>query len=328
MRAGDQKYDWVDDWAGGPDPDGGWAHHGVVVLRSGEVVSFHAGEPTLLLFGPDGGLRRPIATSLTEAHGMTLVEDDGAEFLWVADCGVKLVPADASANGYEMRSGGGQVVKLTLDGETVLRLPMPPGFDDPYAPTWVAVDEARFGGSGDVWVADGYGQSVLHRFTAEGQYVATYDGTAGGHGHFNCPHALFIDRRGPEPRLLVADRGNAQVVVLDLEGSRLGQFGQGWMLSPSVFATFGPYLVIGELNARLTVCDADDELVAYLGANEEVCSVPGWPNQLDADGRLVRSSLLVPGKFNSPHGMAVDADGSIYVAEWLIGGRFTKLARH
>jgi sugar lactone lactonase YvrE len=326
MRAGDHTYDWVDDWAGGTDADGGWAHHGVVVLRNGDVVSFHAGRPTLLVFAPDGTRRRSIDTDLTEAHGMTLVEDDGVEHLWIADCGVKLVPADASPNGYEMRSGGGQVVKLTLDGEVVSRLPAPPGFDDPYAPTWVAVDERRFGGSGDVWVADGYGQSVLHRFTEDGRYVATYNG--GADAHFNCPHALFVDRRTPDaPRLLVADRANAQVVVLDMDGNRLGQFGQGWMLSPSVFATFGSYLVIGELNARLTVCDGADALVAYLGANEEVCSVEGWPNALDADGRLVRSKLLVPGKFNSPHGMAVDADGSIYVAEWLIGGRFTKLAR-
>jgi hypothetical protein len=41
----------------------------------------------------------------------------------------------------------------------------------------------------------------------------------------------------------------------------------------------------------------------------------------------VRTSLLQEGKFNSPHGMTVDADGDILVAEWLIGGRFIKLAK-
>jgi hypothetical protein len=30
---------------------------------------------------------------------------------------------------------------------------------------------------------------------------------------------------------------------------------------------------------------------------------------------------------NSPHTLAVDSDGNVYVAEWLIGGRVTKLAR-
>ena len=36
---------------------------------------------------------------------------------------------------------------------------------------------------------------------------------------------------------------------------------------------------------------------------------------------------LRPGLFNSPHGLAADADGHLYVAEWLIGGRTIKLAR-
>jgi hypothetical protein len=34
---------------------------------------------------------------------------------------------------------------------------------------------------------------------------------------------------------------------------------------------------------------------------------------------------LAAGVFNSPHSLAVDADGNLYVSEWLIGGRYTKL---
>jgi DNA-binding beta-propeller fold protein YncE len=324
---GEHAYEWVEDWAQVPDSDSardGWAHHGVVVTRSGDVVTFHSGDPTLLVLTPAGAVRRTIPTSLTEAHGMTLVEDDGVEHLWIADCGAKMVKDGA---GYQPYSGpdGGQVVKLNLDGEAVLRLPRPPipEYDDgPYAPTWVAVDEHRFGGSGDVWVADGYGMSLLHRYRETGEYVSTISG-------FNCPHALLVDRRPgkAEPELYVADRSNARVQVLDMEGKRKRSFGEDFMVSPSAFATYGQYLLVGELHARLTVCDGDDKLVAYLGRNDEVCTVEGWPNMLDGDGNAVRTKFLVPGKFNSPHGMAADADGNVYVAEWLIGGRFTKLGR-
>jgi len=33
------------------------------------------------------------------------------------------------------------------------------------------------------------------------------------------------------------------------------------------------------------------------------------------------------GKFNSPHGLAVDAAGNLFVAGWLIGERFIRLER-
>jgi hypothetical protein len=41
----------------------------------------------------------------------------------------------------------------------------------------------------------------------------------------------------------------------------------------------------------------------------------------------VRTDRLRPGKFISPHGLASDPDGNLYIAEWLLGGRYTKLAK-
>ena len=71
----------------------------------------------------------------------------------------------------------------------------------------------------------------------------------------------------------------------------------------------------------------NDELLTYIGDNEQVCDVEGWPNNKGDGGQIVPTSLLETGKFNSPHGLAVDANGNLFVAEWLIGGRVTKLNR-
>ena len=199
--------------------------------------------------------------------------------------------------------------------------------DSRCSPTSVAVDEERFGGSGDVWVADGYGQSYVHRYDKTGAYIGSINGEEGSAGRFNCPHGIFIDRRRGEPELYVADRANARVQVYALDGSFKRVFGSEFLTTPSAFVTHGDQMIIAELRARLTVVDGDDNLVCYLGANESVCDVDGWPNNRDSEGKLIPTSLLEPGKFNSPHGMAVDADGNLYVAEWLIGGRLTKLAK-
>ena len=97
-------------------------------------------------------------------------------------------------------------------------------------------------------------------------------------------------------------------------------FGDDFLTSPSGFVVYGELLVIAELNARLTICGADDRPITYLGDNGAVADVAGWPNNHNERGESVRTALLEPGKFNSPHGMAVDAEGNLYVAEWLIGG--------
>ena len=94
-------------------------------------------------------------------------------------------------------------------------------------------------------------------------------------------------------------------------------------------------MIVAELRARLAVFDSTDKFVTYIGENESISRVernspgdiPGWPNNLDDDGNAVRSSVLESGKFNSPHGIATDNDGNIYSGEWLIGGRYTKLAK-
>src|SRR5690349_11470072 len=164
---GEHTFEWVDNWAVVPDTpaarqDG--RTHGVVVTREGNVVVFHVSNPAVLIFDRDGRLVDSWGDRFPGAHGLTLVEENGREFLWLTDFKT------------------GEVAKTSLRGDTIMSLPPPnyPGFDDPkYAPTWVTVFEERHGGNGDVWVADGYGAANLHRYDKFGTYLSTIDGTAG-----------------------------------------------------------------------------------------------------------------------------------------------------
>ena len=329
--SGQQTYEWIDRWARIPDTESaraGWAHPGVVVTEAGDVITFHQGDPTVLVFDKDGNLKSSWESDFTDAHGITLVKEGDAEYLWIADNGAKR----QKQLGYDYPTvrGRGQVVKTTLDGQAVMRIERPDleiYRDDKYSPTFVAVNEERHGGNGDIWVADGYGQSYVHRYNKAGEYISSINGEEGQAGRFNTPHAIFIDRRKSEPEMYVADRTNARVQVYDPEGSFKRWFGSGFLNSPSAFVTHGDFMVIAELRARLAVTDIEDNFVAYLGANDAVPDVDGWPNNKNEKGETIPSALLETGKFNSPHGMAVDSDGNLYVAEWLIGGRYTKLAK-
>ena len=59
MRVGSEghSYDWIDNWAKLPESESsrkGWAHPGIVVTESGNVMTSHPGDPEVMTF--DGGL--------------------------------------------------------------------------------------------------------------------------------------------------------------------------------------------------------------------------------------------------------------------------------
>ena len=236
---------------------------------------------------------------------MSVAFDGNVPVLWLAD------------------QNSGEVVKTTLDGRTLLNLQRPdiPAYrgSGRYAPTWVAVSEERVGGNGDVWVADGYGAHYVHRYSKAGAYVASINGTEGRTGAFLCPHGISFIPKTAGPELYIADRGNHRVQVYDGDGKFMRSFGADFLNSPCGFVHRNGVVYIPELNARLTILDDQDKPVTYVGENSAARKSPGWPD--------LPAAQILPGKFNSPHGMAVDSAGNLYVAEWIIGGRVTKLLR-
>jgi hypothetical protein len=307
IGSGEHTFEWINDWALIPDTAASRADgrtHGIVVTRAGSVVVFHLADPAVLVFDAEGSLMEAWGNRFAGAHGLTLVEESGTEYLWLTD--------------YKT----GEVVKTTLHGDTVLSLPVPcfKGYDDPkYAPTWVTVFEERFGGNGDVWVADGYGAGYVHRYDRCGNYLSSIDGTKGG-GRFRHPHGIHVDTRRKEPELYIADRMNRRIQVYDVEGKFKRIVTDTPDTSACAFIPDGDFTLIPEApyRARLTILDPEDHVVATIGENDAVCGRPGFPND---------RSLVEQGRFVTPHSVAVDATRNVYVVEWITGGRITKLAR-
>lgn len=189
-----------------------------------------------------------------------------------------------------------------------------------WAPCAVTVDEPVHGGDGRIWVAYGYGESLLHCYASSGTYLFTLDGSESG-TVFDSPRGVLIDRRKPSPELYVADRSNRRLVVYSADGSFLRSIATDALTSPSALTIAGDTLVVAEFFGAITALGVDDSPIGGIG-DESVTTRPGWPNRLDGG---TRGPHLRATHFNSPHGIAADTNGNIFVAEWLVSGWLVQL---
>jgi DNA-binding beta-propeller fold protein YncE len=288
----------------GPLPEGmAYGHtHGVCVDAEDNVYVHHTGKRSVVVFDRDGRFLTAWGEQFEGgAHGFYLHrEADGREHLYFADTKRALV------------------VKTTLDGAVLLEIgrPQRPDLYDAqrrYVPTDVCV-----GPNGDIYVSDGYGQYYVHQFDAAGGYIRGWGGRGSAPGQLIEPHGIAVNPRGQEPELYVADRRNHRIQVFTMDG-RHKRFVDHDLDLPCGFCFFGDEVYVPDLDSRVTILDADDRLITHLGEDQQAYKQQGWPN--------LPKSYFRPDRFSSPHAVAVDSRGDVYVVEWISDGRVTKLLR-
>jgi DNA-binding beta-propeller fold protein YncE len=129
-----------------------------------------------------------------------------------------------------------------------------------------------FAPDGDVFVSDGYGNSRVVQFTADGRFVRIIGGRKGsGPGELDTPHGVAVDAQG---RVLVADSGNKRVAVFDSNGSFLKN-----LHAPSRGGlSIGPdgSVYVSDVNAGAVTVFRDDQMI-------DVIKVDGRPHGLTVD---------------------------------------------
>ncbi len=199
------------------------------------------------------------------------------------------------------------VRKFTLDGELLLEIGtagVSSGFMS--GKPFCKCTHSAVGPGGDIFVSDGYQNACIHKFDPGGSLLKSW-GTAGtGPGEFNLPHNICCD---PDGWIYVADRENSRVQVFDQEGRFETQINN--MHRPSGLAiTPGscPDCIVGEL-------------ASYLAVNREYPNLGPFVSVIDQGGDLLSrigadlGAGLGPGQFVSPHSIAYDSRGDLYVGD-------------
>jgi len=293
------------------DPDGSlWA-----IDRCGGNSCAGSDLDPILKFDGDGNVTASIGGGLfLFPHGLH-VDRDGN--VWVTD-------GQGPREDVPETAGKGHVViKLSPDGDVLLTLGElgveGDGSDGLLTlPCDVVVAE-----NGDIFVGDGHsGQNTdatpdtvsrIVKFDSEGNFLASIGHWGSGPGEFKTPHALDIDSQG---RLVVGDRGNNRLQVLDMDGNFIEQFKQ--YSRPS-----GIYITDDD-----TIFVADSE-----SAFDEVRN-PGWTPAIRVgslrDGSidyLIDGTVEAYPEGSNPEGVAVDREGNVYGAVVSGGGALVRSSR-
>lgn len=289
----------------------GWAAD-LLVDRKQEVadVAVDLDDNVYLLFrrpsavvrcGPDGAVHNAIGNSLLSdrPHGVSvtpdgrvLVVDEGAHHVLIFDRdGGHLGGFGSGPSNPEFGADLYPRDTLAFIGR---------GYPPFTRPTRISVSS-----SGEFFVSDGYGNSRVHRFSPDGQLLASWGEPGIADGQFNTPHCVLVDRGG---RVLVSDRENDRVQVFDQDG----EFLESWT------DFHRPQAIAQCPDGRFVVAEGSWRKNHVSPVNGPVPDAESRVSVIAESGEVLQriggeSDPSV--SFLAAHGIAADTAGSFYVAE-------------
>ena len=292
LGGGEWSFEVEESWAKIPDEIVLGDCAAVGVDSKDNVYAFNRGDHPIAVFDQAGNLLRTWGEGVfTRPHGVHMAPDDT---IWLTD------------------DGDHTVRRCTLDGRVLLTIGIP-GKPSPFMsgePFHRCTHTALSPQCDHLYISDGYGNARIHKFTVDGKLLSSWGEPGTDPGQFNIPHNICCD---PEGWLYVADRENHRVQVFDGNGKWQTQWNylhrpNGMCLARGrVSGQSGPLCYIGEggpsgeinrdwpnIGPRVSIHTLQGERLAQLGKPH---------------------AGILPGQFTSPHGIAVDSRGNIYVGE-------------
>jgi len=312
MAVGPHKieYEVIKGWEQMPD---GWSFFevaGVACDSKDNVYVFNRGKYPMIIFDKEGKFLNAWGEGMFKSpHGIFI---DNKDNVWLAD--------DKDHTVHKFTTDGKKVMTLGESGKAA-----DTGYKIGVSPVKHAagpfhrVTNVAVLPNGDMYIADGYGNARVHKFSKEGKLLFSWGEVGSGPGQFILPHGIAVDSAG---LVYVADRENSRVQIFKPDGEYLREWGflnrpydifiddqdmlhiaEGGFHNYMMKRSEGPlpahdqtmiYPPCGHSPiARVTVCDPDANIYAQVGGENPV----------------------LPGNFVAPHGIWVDDQGAIYLAE-------------
>jgi DNA-binding beta-propeller fold protein YncE len=266
---------------------------GVAVDSRGRIYVAHRGDRPLLRLNPDGSLdaeigttqhrktvaydlRGPVPIPIAERFWLHGLHVDPWDNVWITDVSRHLV--------MKFNPAGELIHTLGEDGKA--------GEDDRhfFQPTHVCVLP-----TGEFFVTDGYGNSRIAKFDADGRFLFAWGRRGVAAGEFHTPHVIL---QGADGHLYMTDRENDRLQVFRTDGAHVATW--------------------PELHSMDGLCSAPDGTLYASGGIDNTIL------HLDLSGRVIDAWSL-PDVLRYPHAIAVAPDGGLLVAEtgdcWKVTGR-------
>ncbi len=277
---GEYRYEAISDWAKLPP---GWSLGwipGVAVDSQDRVYVYSRSDHPMMVFDRDGNFLSSWGDDVLEnAHGIFIDSDDNIYCTeWSSHCVHKFNPD--------------WKLQWTLGTPGV---PRPPGV--PFnRPTDLAVAP-----DGCLFVSDGYGNSKVHKYSAEGVLLYSWGEPGTGPGQFNLVHSVWVDS---DYQVYICDRENNRIQIFDGDGRYLREW-TGFLQPDKLWFDESETIFMAEIRHRVTILDRQGEILAQWGEAGD------QPNQFRT----------------YPHGIWGDSRGDIYVSEVASDAQLKKFVR-
>lgn len=271
--------------------------HEMVKDKAGRIYMLtNETKNNILIYNTNGKLANHWGSHYPGAHGLSITEENGSEYLFITD--------------IEKH----EVYKTTLDGKEVMRIGVPREIPEytlinQFNPTETAID-----GEGNIYITDGYGLQFIIKLDYNGNYITHWGGKGNAYNEFDCAHGIAIDtRKRDEQTLIITSRNHNAFKRFTFSGEYIETISlPGSFICRPVIK--GKYLYAAVFRSGNNM-NFGSGYITILNEKNEVISTPGGtkPKYMNSKLQPQQQERKI---FIHPHDICVDEDENLYICQW------------